>query len=138
VTVAVLREPTEAEVRLDDRDLEFKMTRGSGAGGQHRNKTDSCVQLTHLPTGTRVRVESERSQHQNRANALTLLAARLLQRKRESLQQSRASTRREQVGSGMRGDKIRTISMQRDDVTDHRTGKSISTKAWLRGDLTGL
>jgi peptide chain release factor 1 len=138
VTVAVLREPTQAEVRLDDRDLDVKTCRGSGAGGQHRNVTDSAVVITHLPTGLAVRCEGERSQHQNRDEAMRMLRARLLQRAQDAASGSRARERKEQVGSGMRGDKIRTVAMQRDQVTDHRNDKRITTKAFLRGDLDGL
>jgi len=138
VTVAVLREPTEAEVRLDDRDLDVKTCRGSGAGGQHRNKTDSAVVITHLPTGLVVRCEGERSQHQNRDEAMRMLRARLLQRRQDEVTGARASERRQQVGSGMRGDKIRTVAIQRDQVTDHRNDKRITVKAFLRGDLDGL
>ena len=138
VTVAVLREPTEAEVRVDPRDLDVRTCRGSGAGGQHRNKTESAVQVTHLPTGLQVRCEGERSQHQNRDEAMRLMRAKLLQRTQEQVSGARAQERRDQVGSGMRGDKIRTVAMQRDQVTDHRNGKRITTKAFLRGDLDGL
>lgn len=138
VTVAVLREPTPAEVRLDDRDLEFKACRGSGAGGQHRNTTDSAVQLTHKPTGIQVRVESERSQHQNRETAKALLRAQLLESEQERKRGKRNSKRRSQVGSGMRGDKRRTIALQRGKVTDHETGKSMDAKSYLRGDVRKL
>lgn len=138
VTVAVLREPTEAEVRLDLSDLEVRTCRGSGAGGQHRNKTDSAVQIVHRPTGLIVRCEGERSQHQNRDEAMRMLRARLLQRRQEEVSGARASERRQQVGSGMRGDKVRTVALQRDQVTDHRTNKQITAKSFLRGDLDGL
>lgn len=138
MTVAVLREPTAAEVVLRDEDLTWKTTKGSGAGGQARNKLETAIQLTHLPTGLRVRAESERSQAANRAEAIRVLRARLLQRKEASLQENRNRSRRTQVGSGMRGDKVRTIALQRGQVTDHRTGKQISAKAFLRGHLEGL
>lgn len=138
VTVAVLREPTEAEVRLDPRDLDVKVARGSGPGGQHRNKTESAVHITHLPTGLQVRCDGERSQHQNRDEAMRVMRARLLQQAQERASGARAQERRDQVGSGQRGDKVRTVAMQRDQVTDHRNGKRITTKAFLRGDLEGL
>jgi len=138
VTVAVLREPTEIEVRLDDRDLEFKTCRGSGAGGQHRNTTDSAVQLKHLPTGTTVRVESERSQHQNRETAKTLLRIRLQQAEEESSQLARNRKRKGQVGGGARGDKRRTVRLQADQVVDHVTGGTTSAKKYLRGAVDEL
>jgi peptide chain release factor 1 len=138
VTVAVLREPTEAEVRLDPRDIEIKTCRGSGAGGQHRNVTDSAVQATHRPSGTQVRCEGERSQHQNREAALALLRARLLQQAQLDATGARGRERKKQVGTGMRGDKVRTVALQRGQVTDHRSGKQITAKAFLRGDIDKL
>lgn len=138
VTVVVLRESTESQIVLEDRDLEFKTCRGSGAGGQHRNKTDTAVQLTHLPTGLQVRVEAGRSQHQNKQTAKMLLAARLQEAEDARSTDERNAKRRDQVGSGMRGDKRRTIAVQRDQVVDHVTNKSISVKAFLRGQLDGL
>jgi peptide chain release factor 1 len=134
VTVAVLPEPTAVQVRLDDRDLEYRTCRASGAGGQKVNKTDSAVQLTHKPTGLMVRVETERSQHQNRATALALLRARLWQGERDRAAAARDEERREQVGSGMRGDKRRTIAVQRGTVVDHVTGRSWRFEDYLRGN----
>jgi peptide chain release factor 1 len=133
--VAVLDEPQEHELRLDPRDLEWKTTRGSGAGGQHRNVTDSAVILKHLPTGMTVRCESERSQTQNKSTAMALLRARLLQAQRSSADTARANDRRAQVGTGMRGDKSRTIRVQDGIVTDHRTDRKCSLKEYLRGDF---
>lgn len=138
VTVAVLQEPTEAQVRLDPKDLDIKTCRGSGAGGQHRNTTDSAVQVTHKPSGVMVRCEGERSQHQNRDEALRLLRFRLLEHEREVVNNTRANARKRQIGTGMRGDKIRTVAIQRGQVTDHRTGKQIPVKQFLRGNLDGL
>lgn len=138
MTVAVLPEATEAQVQLDMRDVDIRTCRGSGAGGQHRNKTESAIQATHRPSGITVRVENERSQHQNREEALRILRTRLLQHEQEAVKNDRDHDRRMQVGSGMRGDKIRTIAVQRDQVTDHRSGKQITVKAFLRGNLEGL
>jgi peptide chain release factor 1 len=135
--VAVLPEPTAAEVRLADRDLEWKTTGSGGPGGQHQNKTESAVVLTHRPTGTRVRVESK-SQHRNKETALRILRARLVQAEHLRLSANRNGRRRDQLGSGMRGDKRRTIAVQRGKVVDHVTGKSVRIKAYLRGDITGL
>ena len=138
VTVAVVREPAEAEVRLDERDLDWKACRGSGAGGQNRNKVASAIQLTHRPTGTMVRCESQRSQHQNRRSALGLLRARLLERAQSSADARENAARRAQVGSGMRGDKVRTIRVQDGLVTQHSTGRRVSLREYLRGELDGL
>jgi len=135
ITVAVLPVPEETTLAIPEKDLEWKTCRGSGAGGQHRNVTDSAVQLTHLPTKMTVRCEGERSQHQNRLTALALLRARLAEAQEESSHQGRNSTRREQVGTGQRGDKVRTIALQRDQVTHHPTGKQMAAKQYLRGEL---
>ena len=138
VTVAVLEQPSEHEVNLDERDLDERFTRGSGPGGQHRNKTDTCVILTHKPTGLRVRVDGGRSQPINRQTAREILRARLKAAGDEHLTKERNATRRRQVGRGARGDKVRTIAIQRDIVTDHNTGRSMKAKAYLRGNLNGL
>jgi len=134
VTVAVLPEPTETQVRIAPGDLEWATCRGSGAGGQHRNKTESAVQLVHRPTGVMVRCESERSQHQNRATALALLRARLWATEQEKRVGGIAASRKAQVGSGMRGDKRRTIRVQDGVVNDHVTGKRWSFRDYERGD----
>jgi peptide chain release factor 1 len=138
ITVAVLREPTALELSLDPSELEWATTRGSGAGGQHRNKTESAVRLLHRPSGLSVRCESERSQYQNRATALALLRARLLQSRQQAQHDQQAQARRRQVGSGMRGDKGRTVSEQNDRVTDHRTGRSTSVSRYRKGWLEDL
>lgn len=137
VTVAVLREPSDAEVHLNPGDLEVRTTGSGGPGGQHANKTDSAVVVTHLPTGITVRVETK-SQHRNRELALGILRARLLEREHLRLSANRNARRRDQVGSGMRGDKRRTIALQRGQVTDHVTGRRTSAKAYLRGQVEDL
>jgi peptide chain release factor 1 len=134
VTIAVLKQPTETQIRLRPEDLEFSACRGSGAGGQHRNVTDSAVILKHVPSGLTVRCESERSQHQNRETATSLLRARLWEAKQTEASGARAEDRRRQVGSGMRGDKRRTIRAQDGQVTDHITGKTWQYKRYIRGD----
>ena len=126
--------PSAVEVRLDPKDLVFKACRGSGAGGQHKNVTDSAVQLTHKPTGIQVRVESERSQHLNKDRALELLRARLQSAESSKAGKERSKKRRSQVGSGMRGDKRRTIRVKDGIVNDHVTGKRWNLKRYLRGD----
>ncbi len=134
VTVAVLAEPTAAQVRIDDRDLDWKACRGSGPGGQNRNKTETAIQLTYKPTGLMVRCESERSQKQNLEIAKALLRARIWQAERERIAGARAADRRQQVGSGMRGDKRRTVRCQDGQVNDHVTGRTWRLKEYLRGE----
>lgn len=138
VTVVVLAEPSAGDFELDPRDLEEKFTRGSGAGGQHRNKTDTAVQLRHKPTGVSVRAENGRSQSSNRETALRLLRAKLAEAQRQAQARERERERREKAGSGQRGDKVRTIALQRDQVTDHRSGRSCSAREYLRGKLSLL
>lgn len=133
VTVAVLPEPTRAEIHIADSELDWDTCRGSGPGGQHRNKTESAVMLLHKPTGLLVRCESERSQHQNRATALSVLRARLWQLEQNRLTEGRRASRKSQVGSGMRGDKRRTVRAQDGLVTDHLTGRRWSYTSYLRG-----
>ena len=138
VTVAVLDEPTGEALHIDPGDLDESFTRGSGKGGQHRNKTDTCVQLVHRPSGVRVRVDGGRSQTTNRETAMQLLQAKLEAEHRGRATATRNRERVEQLGSGMRGDKVRTVALQRDTVTDHRSGRSISAKAYQRGQLGKL
>jgi len=135
VTVAVLPEPKRVEATLNMAEIRIDTYRGSGAGGQHRNKTDSAVRATHLPTGLVACSESERSQRVNKEQALAALAARLAQARAEAARGARAAQRREQVGSGMRSDKIRTIRLQDDTLTCHHSGKKYSVKAYLKGEL---
>ena len=138
ITVAVMPEPEAGKVRVDPRDLDETFTRGSGKGGQHRNKTETAVVLVHRPTGVRVRIDGGRNQHVNRQHALDVLRARLQQRADEGASARHNARRRSQVGSGMRGDKVRTIAMQRGTVTDHRSGKTIALRDYRRGQLEGL
>lgn len=134
ITVAVLEEPRHTDLTIRPEDVDVETMRGSGAGGQHRNKTDSAVRARHRPTGIEVRCESERSQHRNRELAMRVLAARVADRDRSAADDARASDRRRQVGSGMRGDKRRTIRQQDDQVTDHVDGRTWRFKAYARGD----
>lgn len=134
ITVAVLPEPSDVDVRIALGDLEFSTCRGSGAGGQKRNKTESAVIVRHIPTGLTVRCETERSQSQNKATAMALLRSRLLRAEQEKVFGDRASDRSRQVGSGMRGDKRRTVRVQDDGVHDHVTGRRWTFKAYSRGD----
>jgi peptide chain release factor 1 len=118
-TVAVLPEPQDVEIEVNDTDIRIDTYRSSGAGGQHVNKTDSAVRVTHLPTGIVV-TSSEKSQHQNRARAMKVLKAKLYEQKRDALAAERSESRKSQVGSGDRSERIRTYNFPQARVTDHR------------------
>ena len=139
-TVAVLPEADEiTDIELNPADLKVDTFRASGAGGQHVNKTDSAIRITHLPTGVIVECQDERSQHKNRARALSLLKARLLQSERDRQTSETAQTRRLLVGSGDRSERIRTYNYPQGRVTDHRINLTVyKLDAVLDGDLDAV
>ena len=119
-TVAVMPEAKEVDFEIDEADLKVDMMRSSGAGGQHVNKTESAIRITHLPTGVVVAMQEERSQHRNRAKAMALLRSRILDAKSQKANDERAQERRSQVGSGDRSQRIRTYNFPQGRMTDHR------------------
>jgi peptide chain release factor 1 len=119
-TVAVLPEPEDVEINIDEKDLRVDVFRASGSGGQHVNKTESAVRITHLPTGIAVAQQTEKSQHKNKAQALKLLKARLFDMEREKTERARAAERKGLIGSGDRSERIRTYNYPQGRVTDHR------------------
>ena len=138
-TVAVLPEAEDVEVEIKDSDLVFESCKSSGAGGQHINKTESAVRLTHKPTGIVIECQQERSQFQNKDKALAMLRAKLYRMQKDAMDEQRASTRRSQVGSGDRSEKIRTYNYPQSRVTDHRIGFSVYDLAgFMNGNMTAM
>ena len=138
-TVAVLPELEESEFHLDPADLQIDTFRSSGAGGQKVNKTSSAIRVTHLPTGTVVECQDERSQYKNKARALSVLASRLAQAEKEKQDAAVSAQRKSQVGSGMRNERIRTYNFPQGRVTDHRIGLTLyKLDAVMNGDLDEL
>lgn len=133
VTVAVLAAESGSGNTFDINDVTFKATTGTGPGGQHRNKTASCIVAVHEPTGIKARIDG-RYQHRNKAVATKVLAERYRTLVAEAQAAATNSVRREQIGAGMRGDKIRTYRTKDDKVVDHRTGQRWSLAQWMKGE----
>ncbi len=139
ITVAVLPEAEEVDVEIDPDDLRIDVFRSSGPGGQSVNTTDSAVRITHIPTGMVVSCQDEKSQHKNRAKAMKVLRARLLDMKQREQDAQRANERRIQIGSGDRSEKIRTYNFPQNRVTDHRIGFTLyKLESVMEGDLDEL
>lgn len=135
-TVAVMPEAEEEDIEIKNEDLRIDTFRAGGAGGQHVNKTDSAVRITHVPTGVAVACQSERSQLQNRERCMMMLRSRLLEAEMERKAQEEGSLRSKQVGSALRSEKIRTYNFPQDRLTDHRLGQNFSNlPAIMEGDI---
>ena len=124
-TVAVLPEPEEVDVEIADKDLRIDVFRASGAGGQHVNRTESAVRITHLPTGVVVSCQDGKSQHQNKDKAMRVLKSRLFDAEQQRLHSERAEARKGQVGTGDRSERIRTYNFPQNRLTDHRIGLTL-------------
>jgi len=139
VTVAVLPEAEEVEIEIDSNDLKIDVFRSSGPGGQHVNKTDSAVRMTHLPTGLVVSCQDEKSQFKNKAKALKILRARLLDKAVQAQQSEISQERKNQVGSGDRSERIRTYNYPQGRVTEHRIGVTMhNLENFMEGDIDGF
>jgi len=136
VTVAVLPEAEEVDVQIDESDLRIDVYRASGAGGQHVNKTESAVRITHIPTNTVVAMQEEKSQHKNKAKAMKILRARIYEAQRASLHAVRSADRKSQVGTGDRSERIRTYNFPQGRVSDHRINLTLyKIDRVMQGDL---
>ena len=139
MTVAVLPEAEEIDIEISPADLRVDVFRASGPGGQSVNTTDSAVRITHVPTGTVVQCQDEKSQHKNKAKAMKVLRSRILEREQARAADERADERRAQVGTGERSEKIRTYNFPQTRITDHRASVTLHRlDTTLEGDLDEL
>ena len=139
VTVAVLPEVDDVEVEINPKDLQIDTYRSGGAGGQHVNKTESAIRITHIPTGTVVECQDERSQYKNKDKAMKILRSRIYEKMQREQEEKIASERKLQVGAGDRAERIRTYNYPQGRVTDHRIGLTLyKLEQILNGDLTEL
>ncbi len=138
-TIAVLPEAKEVDVAIDPGDLRIDVFRASGAGGQHVNTTDSAVRITHIPTGVVVSCQDERSQYKNKNKALKMLQSRLLVAQQKKQEAERSKQRKEQVGTGMRAEKVRTYNFPQNRVTDHQANVTLKTlDTFIGGNMDGI
>lgn len=138
-TVAILPEVDDVEIDIDEKDLRVDTYRASGAGGQHVNKTDSAIRITHVPTGIVVQCQDERSQHKNRAHAMKMLRSKLFEIEEEKRLSEISDSRKSQVGTGERSEKIRTYNFPQGRITDHRIGLTLhKMESILNGDMDEL
>jgi len=139
VTVAILPKPKKTEININPVDLKITTYKASGPGGQYVNKTESAVRILHVPTGLVVTSQSERNQMQNKENALSLLAARLLEKRKQEQESEITGARKEQIGWAKRAEKMRTYNFPQDRVTDHRIGKSwYDIESIMNGKMDGI
>ena len=139
VTVAVLPEAEDVDIEINPADLQIDTFRSSGAGGQHINKTESAIRITHIPTGTVVECQDERSQHKNKDKAMKILRSRILDEERRRQNDAIAGERKSQVGSGDRSERIRTYNYPQGRISDHRIGLTLyRLEAMLNGDIDEL
>jgi peptide chain release factor 1 len=139
VTVAVMPEAEEVDIDISPNDLRIDVMRAGGPGGQSVNTTDSAVRITHIPSGLVVQCQDEKSQHKNKAKAMTVLRSRLLAHEQERVARERADQRRSQVGTGERSEKIRTYNFPQNRITDHRAGLTLhKLDSVLQGDMEEL
>lgn len=137
ITVAVIESVSSNEIRVNPEDLEWKFSRGTGPGGQHKNKTDTATQLTHRSSGIVVRCDG-RSQSTNKETALSVLRAKLKNAENNKRHNKTNNARQGQIGSGMRGDKRRTIRVRDNQVVDHILNKKVAYREYVRGDFSRL